>query len=90
MIREPAWLQETAGRLERAIEQLTSQFEREPTSGEIAAVLAIPVETVEEIQASRGTFRVVSYDDSTGGDYDGDPCGEPDCAAPAHPAAPAL
>ncbi|MBB6049455.1 sigma-70 family RNA polymerase sigma factor [Armatimonas rosea] len=71
MIREPAWLQETAGRLERAIEQLTAQLEREPTSGEIAAVLAIPVETVEEIQASRGTFRVVSYDDSAGGDYDG-------------------
>ena len=66
MIREPAWLQEMAGKIERAIEGLTAQLEHEPTSGEIAAALAIPVETVEEILASRSTLRVISYDVSSG------------------------
>ena len=63
LIREPAWLQETAGRIERTVESLTVQLERPPTPGEIAESLAIPVETVEETLASRPVFRVVSYDD---------------------------
>jgi RNA polymerase sigma-B factor len=63
MIREPAWLQETSSRIERAIEALTAQLEREPTPSEIAAAVAIPVETVEETLASRNTFRVLSYDE---------------------------
>jgi RNA polymerase sigma factor (sigma-70 family) len=41
MIREPAWLQETAVRVERSIESLTATLEREPTSGELAAALVI-------------------------------------------------
>lgn len=65
LIREPAWLQETAGRIEKTIESLTTQLEREPTPGEIAEMLAIPVETVEETLASRSLFHVVSYDDTS-------------------------
>lgn len=68
IIREPAWLQETAGRIEKTIESLTAQLEREPTTGEVAAVLAIPVETVEETLASRGVFHVISYDDTSQSD----------------------
>lgn len=71
IIREPAWLQETAGKLERTVERLTAVLERDPTPAELASALAVPVETVEEIQATRGTFRVISYDDSHGSDNDG-------------------
>jgi len=64
IIREPAWLQEVATRIEKTIEVLSTRFEREPTPAEIAEELALPVETVEETLATRVVFQVVSFDDS--------------------------
>lgn len=65
IIREPAWLQEVASRIERASETLATHLEREPTPAEIAELLSVPVETVEETLASRQVFQVVSYDATT-------------------------
>lgn len=64
IIREPAWLQEVATRVERTVESLSNRLEREPTSAEVAEELAVPVETVEEILVTRSVFQVVSFEDS--------------------------
>lgn len=72
MIREPAWLQEAVKRIERATEVLATTLERDPTPREIAQALSLPVETVEEILASRSLFQVLSYEEGSGeGDAEG-------------------
>lgn len=62
LIRQPAWLQEVSYKVERAHEQMSAQLGRPPTPGEIADVLALPVETVEEVQATRPALQVVPFE----------------------------
>ena len=64
IIKEPAWLHEVAGKVGRASDTLTQQLGRAPHAGEIAALLNLTEEAVEEIQATRQIFQVAAFDSS--------------------------
>ena len=62
IIKEPAWLQELNQRITRTIDALTQQLSRTPTTPEIAALLGMTEDGVEEILTTREVFKVGSLD----------------------------
>jgi RNA polymerase sigma-B factor len=69
IIKEPAWLHELSGKINRASDGLTQSLGRAPHAGEIARVLNLTEEAVEEILSTRQVFQVASFQS--------DPDGEP-------------
>jgi RNA polymerase sigma-B factor len=69
IIKEPAWLHETYSKITRTQDTLTQQLGRPPHAAEIARVLNLTEESVEEILATRQVFQVVAFDT---GSSDGD------------------
>lgn len=64
IIKEPAWLHEVAGKVNRAADTLTQTLGRAPHAGEIAQVLNLTEEAVEEILSTRSVFQVAAFDSS--------------------------
>jgi RNA polymerase sigma-B factor len=61
IIKEPAWLHELSGRINRATDTLTVQLGRAPHSSEIAQLLNLTEESVEEVLATRQVFHVAAF-----------------------------
>lgn len=70
LIRQPAWVQELNTRVQRATARLEQQFERPPTTGEIAAATNLTEEAVEELQAARQAARLLRLEASADDDED--------------------
>lgn len=68
IIKEPAWLHELSGKVGRASDTLTQRLGRAPHPAEIAQLLDLSEETVEEVLATRQVFQVTSFDAGTGSD----------------------
>jgi RNA polymerase sigma-B factor len=62
IIKEPAWLNELYGKINRTTEALTQTLGRAPHAGEIAEVLHLTEESVTEVLATRQVFQVVAFD----------------------------
>jgi RNA polymerase sigma-B factor len=60
IIKEPAWLQETAFKVERAVETLSGHLGRSPRPDELARAVGLPLRTVEEVLATRPIFQVMA------------------------------
>lgn len=60
VIKEPAWLRETAHRVERTSEALTLQLGRPPHPAEVAQVLELSEGLVEEVLSTRQVFQVLA------------------------------
>jgi RNA polymerase sigma-B factor len=69
IIKEPAWLHELSGKINRTADALTQQLGRPPHPAEIAQVLNLTEEAVEEIQSTRQVFQVAAF---AGGSDEGD------------------
>lgn len=65
IIKEPAWLHEISVKVARATDALTVELGRAPQSTEIARVLNLTEEAVEEIIATRHTFQVAAFGSSS-------------------------
>jgi RNA polymerase sigma-B factor len=72
IIREPAWVQEVYSRLTKAVEALTTELGRAPTTAQIADHMDLTLDAVEELMQFRHRRHVLSLD-STLGDEDGVP-----------------
>jgi RNA polymerase sigma-B factor len=66
IIKEPAWLHELYGKINRATDTLTQRLNRAPSAGEIARELNLTEESVAEILATRQVFQVAAF--ATGGE----------------------
>jgi RNA polymerase sigma-B factor len=64
IIKEPAWLHELYGKINRTTDALTQQLGRQPHAAEVARTLNLTEESVEEILATRQVFQVVAFDTS--------------------------
>lgn len=62
IIREPAWLQETALKVRREFDSLTQTLGREPSDSEVAAALGLAESEVARIFNTRALFSVASLD----------------------------
>jgi RNA polymerase sigma-B factor len=62
IIKEPAWLHELSGKVNRATDALTQSLGRPPAAAEVAAVLNLTEEAVEELLSVRQVFQVGSFD----------------------------
>lgn len=62
IIKEPAWLQELNHRLTRVIDALSQELGRHPSETEIAKVMHVPEEMVNELLTTREVFKVSSLD----------------------------
>ena len=69
IIKEPAWLQELATKVIRTQEALTQSLGHPPHPGEIARLLNLTEESVEEVLTTRQIFQVAAF---TTGAEDGD------------------
>jgi RNA polymerase sigma-B factor len=70
IIKEPAWLHELSGKVNRAADCLTVTLGRAPETAEIARELHLTEEAVEEILQTRRTFQVAAF--ATGSDEEED------------------
>jgi RNA polymerase sigma-B factor len=61
VIKEPAWLHELSGKINRTTEALTQTLGRAPHAGEIAQVLNLTEEAVTEVLATRQVFQVAAF-----------------------------
>jgi RNA polymerase sigma-B factor len=61
VIKEPAWLHELAGKINRTTEALTQTLGRAPHAGEIAQVLNLTEEAVTEVLTTRQVFQVAAF-----------------------------
>lgn len=61
IIKEPAWLHELYGKINRTTDALTQRFNRPPTAEEIARELNLAEESVAEILATRQVFQVAAF-----------------------------
>lgn len=71
IIKEPAWLNELSGKITRTQEALTQSLGRPASAGEIAHVLNLQEESVEEILNTRHVFHVASFGSGSDDDSDG-------------------
>jgi RNA polymerase sigma-B factor len=62
IIKEPAWLQELNQKVSKVIESLSQELGRMPTSAEIASLVGMTEETVQELLTTREVFKVASLD----------------------------
>ena len=62
LIKEPGWLQEANYRLKRISDKLTQELGRSPLPDEIATVMGISEEEVEELLATQEVFKVTSFE----------------------------
>lgn len=65
IIKEPAWLHEVAGKVNRTSDMLFQTLGRPPHPGEIAQVLNLTEEAVEEILSTRQVFQVAAFGSSS-------------------------
>jgi RNA polymerase sigma-B factor len=65
IIKEPAWLHEVSVKVARTTDALTVELGRAPRSIEIARVLNLTEEAVDEILSTRQTFQVSAFGSST-------------------------
>ncbi|GAB4455568.1 MAG: hypothetical protein OHK0029_11960 [Armatimonadaceae bacterium] len=70
IIKEPAWLHELAGKINRTHDSLFQALGREPSPAEIAQELNLTEEAVAEVIASRQVFQVAAFA-AQGDDDDG-------------------
>jgi len=68
MIRQPAWVQELAGKITKASDALRHRLKREPTVDEIADDLNMAPDGVQEILSARERSKVASLDAAPAGD----------------------
>lgn len=68
IIKEPAWLHDLHGKISRTSDQLTQTLGRAPHPGEIAQVLNLAEESVEEILATRQVFQVAAFASASDGE----------------------
>lgn len=61
IIKEPAWLHEVSAKVSRTADALAAEFGRAATSAEIARVLNLTEESVDEILTTRSTFQVAAF-----------------------------
>lgn len=61
IIKEPAWLHDLVGKINRASDTLTQTLGRPPHAAEIAQTLNLTEEAVEEILSTRQVFQVASF-----------------------------
>ncbi|MBC8143096.1 MAG: sigma-70 family RNA polymerase sigma factor [Armatimonadetes bacterium] len=61
IIKEPAWLHEVSAKVSRTGDALAAEFGRTATSAEIARVLNLTEESVDEILTTRNTFQVAAF-----------------------------
>ncbi|GAB2614839.1 SigB/SigF/SigG family RNA polymerase sigma factor [Kribbella endophytica] len=61
-VRIPRTLQELQGKIARALPELTQELGREPTLQEIATHLRVNLEDIQQAEAARGCFNVLSLD----------------------------
>lgn len=65
IIKEPAWLHEISVKVARTTDALTVELGRAPQSVEIARVLNLTEEAVDEILSTRQTFQVSAFGSSS-------------------------
>lgn len=71
LIRQPAWLQELDGRVQKAAAELEQRLQRQPTIAEIANATNLSEEGVEELVTARQAAKVVRMEaPSDSGDHD--------------------
>ncbi len=70
-IRRPAWLQELRQKISKAQMVLQARHSRMPSTREIAEMVGITEETVEEVLAANDLLKVSSLDSTVLGDDDG-------------------
>ncbi len=70
LIRQPAWLQELNGRVQRMAAELEQRLQRAPTIEEIAAAANLTEESVEELMAARQAAQTVRLDSPSDRDDD--------------------
>ena len=73
VIRQPGWLHERSRKVARCAETLRQKLNREPTTSELAAEVGVGEDEIQEVNRTRGIFRVTSLDapertDEEGGD----------------------
>lgn len=71
VIKEPAWLHEVAVKIGRASDGLTQTLGRAPHTAEIAQVLNLTEEAVDEVLRARQVFQVASFDSDPDSDAAG-------------------
>jgi RNA polymerase sigma-B factor len=62
IIKEPAWLQELNQKVSKVIESLSQELGRMPTNAEIASMVGMTEESVQELLTTREVFKVASLD----------------------------
>ncbi len=62
IIKEPAWLQELNQKVSKVIETLSQELGRMPTNAEIASMVGMTEESVQELLTTREVFKVASLD----------------------------
>lgn len=62
IIKEPAWLQELNQKVSKVIESLSQELGRIPTNAEIATMVGMSEESVQELLTTREVFKVASLD----------------------------
>lgn len=62
IIKEPAWLQELNQKVSKVIESLSQELGRMPTNAEIASIVGMSEESVQELITTREVFKVASLD----------------------------
>lgn len=65
IIKEPAWLHEVSVKIARTTDALTVELGRTPQTAEIAGVLNLTEEAVDEILSTRQTFQVSAFGSSS-------------------------
>lgn len=60
LIRQPAWVQELAGRMQKEQQRLAQTLGRDPTPAEVAEALNVTVDSVQDVQATQALRHVVS------------------------------
>ncbi len=71
IIKEPAWLHELSGKINRTNDALTQTLGRPPHTSEVAVALNLTEEAVEEIISTRQVFQVASFDSDPDSDAAG-------------------
>jgi RNA polymerase sigma-B factor len=62
IIKEPAWLQELNQKVSKVIESLAQELGRVPTNAEIATLVGMTEESVQDLLTTREVFKVASLD----------------------------
>ncbi|HJN15350.1 MAG TPA: sigma-70 family RNA polymerase sigma factor [Armatimonadota bacterium] len=71
VIRQPGWLHERSRKVARCAENLRLKLGREPTVAEVAAEAGLAEKDVQDVERTRGIFRVGSLDSPEGGGDEG-------------------